>query len=124
MGRLLWIAAGGAIGSVCRYLVDGWVLRVAGTQFPFGTFAVNVLGCLVFGVVAGAADERFMVAPSGRAFVLIGVLGGFTTFSTFAFETLQLLRDAQFARATVNVAGQCVCGLLAMWAGYTAARTL
>lgn len=124
MGRLMWIAFGGAIGSVARYLIDGWVLRLAGTHFPFGTFAVNVLGCLVFGIVAGAADERFMVAPTGRAFILIGILGGFTTFSTFTFETLQLVRDAQFARATVNVTGQCILAFLAMWAGYTAARTL
>lgn len=124
MVRVLWVAFGGAIGSVARYLVDGWVLRVAGPLFPSGTFVVNVLGCLVFGLVAGAADERFMVAPSGRAFILIGILGGFTTFSTFTFETLQLVRDAEFARAMLNVAGQVVLGFLAMWAGYAAARVL
>lgn len=124
MVRVLWVAVGGAIGSVGRYLVDGWVLQLAGPHFPSGTFVVNVLGCLLFGVVAGAADERFMLAPGGRAFLLIGILGGFTTFSTFTFETLQLVRDAQFARAMLNVAGQVVLGFLAMWAGYSAARVL
>jgi CrcB protein len=124
MGRLFWVALGGAAGSVGRYLVDGWVLRLVGSHFPSGTFVVNVVGCLVFGIIVGAADERFMVAPAGRTFLLIGILGGFTTFSTFMFETLQLVRDAQFATALVNVAGQLVLGFLAMWAGYTTVRLL
>jgi CrcB protein len=105
-------------------MVDGWVLRAVGTHFPSGTFVVNVLGCLVFGIIACAADERFMVAPAGRTFVLIGILGGFTTFSTFTFETMQLMRDAQFAGAFANVVGQVVLGFAAMWAGYTSARVL
>jgi fluoride exporter len=124
MVRVLWVALGGGMGSVARYLVDGWVLRATGPYFPSGTFVVNVLGCLVFGVIAGAADERFMVAPAGRAFVLIGILGGFTTFSTFTFETLQLVRDAQFARALGNLLGQVVLGFVAMWAGYNTSRML
>jgi fluoride exporter len=122
--RVAWVAGGGAIGSACRYLLDGWVLRATGPFFPWGTFVVNVVGCLVFGLIAGAVDERFMAAPAGRAFVLTGILGGFTTFSTFSFETMQLARDAQIARAMANLIGQVVFGVLAMWAGYSASRMI
>jgi len=79
---------------------------------------VNVLGCLAFGVIMGAARQRFVLGPSERAFLLIGVLGGFTTFSTFTYETFALLQDGEIVRALVNTGGQVVCGLVALWAGY------
>ena len=117
--NLLLIAIGGALGSIARFLFSSFVQRLAPTLFPFGTFAVNVVGCIVFGVIAGAsAQQRVALAPEGRAFLLIGVLGGFTTFSTFAFESFQLLNDSQFLWAATNLVGQVVAGLAGLWVGY------
>jgi len=115
---ILLVALGGALGSVARYLFSLTVLRVTGSLFPFGTFAVNVVGCFVFGLIAGAAEQRVQIAPELRLFLLVGVLGGFTTFSSYAFESFALVRDGQFAWAGLNVVGQVVAGLIGMWAGY------
>ena len=115
---ILLIALGGALGSVARYLFSTAVLRATGSLFPLGTFAVNVVGCLVFGLIAGAAEQRVQMAPELRLFLLVGILGGFTTFSSYAFESFALLRDGQFAWAGLNIVGQVVAGLIGMWAGY------
>jgi CrcB protein len=120
--NLLLIAIGGAFGSVARYLLSAFVLRTSGTLFPLGTFVVNLLGCVVFGAIAGAAQQRFVLAPEARAFLLIGVLGGFTTFSSYAFESVALLRDGQFFAAAINIVGQVVAGLAGMWAGFLVSR--
>ena len=116
--NLIAIAIGGAIGAVARYALSMLVLRVSGTLFPLGTFVVNVVGCLVFGAIAGASAERVQIPPATRLFLLTGVLGGFTTFSSYAFETFVLMRDGQMFWAAINVAGQVVAGLVGMWAGY------
>jgi fluoride exporter len=118
------IAVGGALGSVCRYLLATAVQRYSSPFFPYGTFVVNILGCLAFGIIMGAARQRFVLGPSERAFLLIGVLGGFTTFSTFTYETFALLQDGELVRAFANAAGQLVVGLVALWAGYAAVGTL
>jgi CrcB protein len=107
---------------VARYVLDGAVYRFLPATFPYGTFVVNVTGCLAFGVLAGVAEERFAVGTMARSFAMIGVLGGFTTFSSFAFETFGLMRDGQLAGAIVNAVGQVVLGVGAMWAGFTLAR--
>jgi CrcB protein len=119
-----WVAAGGAIGSASRYLLAGLVHRFTSAFFPYGTFAVNTLGCLLFGVIFGLTEQRFAVSPAIRAFLLIGVLGGFTTFSSYAFESFQLMRDAQYLRASINVAGQVVVGLVCFWLGYQVNRLI
>lgn len=118
------IALGGAIGSLGRYALDGLVYRVAPATFPYGTFVVNVSGCLLFGVIIGQAEQRFAVGSAARSFWLIGVLGAFTTFSTYTFETFALLRDGQWARGIVNACGQLVGGLAALWLGYAASRVV
>jgi fluoride exporter len=115
---LIFIAIGGALGSVARYLLSTALLRATGTLFPVGTFAVNVVGCFVFGAIAGAAEQRVQLAPELRLFLLVGVLGGFTTFSSYAFESFGLIRDGQFAAAAVNIVGQVIAGLVGLWAGY------
>ena len=120
----LLVAAGGALGAVARYVLTGVVHRITSPYFPYGTFTVNVVGCLAFGILAGLADERFVIGAPARVFLLIGVVGGFTTFSSYTFETFQLLRDMQVLRATLNAVGQVVVGLVALWAGYSAARVL
>ena len=116
--NLLAIAIGGAMGAVARYALSMLVLRVSGTLFPLGTFVVNVVGCLVFGAIAGASAERVQIPPAMRLLLLTGILGGFTTFSSYAFETFVLMRDGQMLWAAINVAGQVVAGLVGMWAGY------
>jgi len=121
---VLEVAAGGAIGAVARYALAGLVHRFAGATFPAGTFAVNVIGCLAFGLVAGLGTERAVIAAPARTFLLIGLLGGFTTFSTYTYETLALLRDGEWAPAALNALGQLAGGLAAVWAGFAISRAV
>lgn len=122
---LLWVSAGGALGSVLRFIVGGWAQRLAPFgQFPLGTLAVNVLGCLLIGLLAGLAEYRQALDPGQRAFLIVGLLGGFTTFSAFAFETLSLAQEGALGRAMLNVVLQVVVGLTAAFCGYAAARLL
>ncbi len=97
-------------------------LRTLPPTFPWGTFLVNVLGCFLFGVIAGLAASRGMVGPSGRAFLLVGVLGGFTTYSSFAFESVDLIRAGHMAAAVANIGGQLLLGLFALWVGLLLTR--
>jgi CrcB protein len=120
---LLLVGLGGFLGSASRYLLGGWIHRAMPlTTFPVGTLAVNAVGCLAIGWIGGLAEGRQLFGADLRVFLMIGVLGGFTTFSSFAFETLALARDAEFGRAFANVAAQVVLGLAAAWAGYAGAR--
>ena len=107
-----------------RYTLDGAVYRWVPPTFPFGTFVVNIVGCAVFGFLIGVAEQRLVVGSSARTFLLIGVLGGFTTFSSFAFETVQLLRDGEWWLGAANVTGQVVIGLAALWIGLALGRVL
>lgn len=120
--KVLLVAIGGSLGSVARYVLDGFVYQFAPATFPYGTFVVNVTGCLLFGLLMGAAEDRLAVGTAARTFLLIGLLGGFTTFSSLSFETLQLLRGGEWLRGTGNMVGQMVAGLVAMWAGMTVMR--
>ncbi len=122
--KYLLVAAGGALGSVARYALDGFILRLASPYFPSGTFVVNAVGCLAFGLIIGLADARSLLTPAGRLFLLIGLLGGFTTFSTFTFETFQLVRGGEYARGVANAAGQVIVGYLVMWGGFIAGRAI
>ncbi len=119
MRIIIAIGLGGACGSVLRYLIAGWTQQLSNsTTFPVGTLAVNVIGCLAIGILAGLSENAGVFGPSARAFLLIGLLGGFTTFSTFAYETTALTRDAQFFSAFLNIALQVTTGLFAAWLGY------
>lgn len=117
MLNLLLIAIGGAIGSVARYSVSLAATRLVDVTYPVGTMAVNVLGCFVFGAIAGVGEHRLPLSSPARALLLVGVLGGFTTFSTYAFESIVLVRDGRADLAVLNVAGQTLIGLAAIWAG-------
>ncbi|WP_456385170.1 fluoride efflux transporter CrcB [Desulfolithobacter sp.] len=118
LGRLAIIGMGGFTGAVLRYLVSGWVQDRSGSiVFPFGTMAVNMLGCLVIGLLSQLVETRGMLSVETRAFVLIGLLGAFTTFSTFGNETLNLIRDGRMGLATANAGSQVVVGLLMVWLG-------
>ena len=115
---LALVAIGGAIGSVSRSLFSTFVLRVTGSLLPVGTFAVNVVGCVAFGAIVGAAEHRFVLTPETRAFLLVGILGGFTTFSSFMLDTFTLGHGGDHTLAFWNVAAQTAFGLAAVWAGY------
>lgn len=118
MGVLLSIGLGGFVGAILRYLVSGLVHRLSnGVQFPLGTLAVNLFGCLLIGILAGVAESRGAFGPELRAFMLIGMLGAFTTFSTFGYETLAFLRDGQSVLGLVNVALNVLLGVSGVWVG-------
>jgi CrcB protein len=118
------IAAGGGIGSVLCYLISGWGQHAAGGAFPLGTLIVNAAGCFVIGWLSAVFDRPTIIAEEYRAALLIGVLGGFTTFSTFALETLTLTNAGQFFRASLNVLASVAGALLAVWLGYRLAERL
>lgn len=103
--KLLGIAVAGALGTLARYGLSGLVQRVHQSTFPWGTFAVNSLGCLLFGVVWTLAEERLLISGETRIILLVGLMGGFTTFSSYAYETSALLRDAEWMLAAGNLPG-------------------
>lgn len=119
----LLIAIGGALGSVARFALSGLVAGHVGETFPWGTLVVNVLGSFVIGFFATltSPDGRLMVSPGGRHFFMTGVLGGFTTFSSFSLQTLNLVRDGEWWQAGGNVAGSVVTCLVAVWLGHVTA---
>src|SRR4030067_3697270 len=108
--KILLIAMAGAAGPLGRYWLSGLVQRASGAAFPWGTFAVNMGGCLLFGLVWSIAEERFLIGPQARSVVLVGFMGAFTTYSTYTFETAQLLRDSEWALALGNIALQNTSG--------------
>ncbi len=116
--NLLLIGLGGALGSIARYLASGWVQTVAkNATFPYGTLTVNLLGCLLIGVLSQLAEARGVFTPEARALVFVGLLGGFTTFSSFGNETLNLARGGEVWSALANVGANVVVGLFAVWLG-------
>ncbi len=120
--RWIWIFVGGGLGSVTRATLSLWVLDRTGEAFPWGTLAVNGLGCCVIGAVAGWLEVR---SPHGHlaAFLVPGFLGGFTTFSTFGLETWRLLETARWVAASTNAGASLVLGLLGVALGLALART-
>ncbi|MBS0151983.1 MAG: fluoride efflux transporter CrcB [Nitrospira sp.] len=125
MRTLFLIGAGGFVGSILRYLVSGYAQQLSKSiQFPFGTLAVNILGCALVGFLAELADQRSVITGETRAFLIVGILGGFTTFSAFGNETMNLLRDGELWLACGNIVGHTVLGLGAVWLGYSTAYLL
>jgi CrcB protein len=123
MLKTLWVGCGGFLGSAARYLFGDLLNRMAPRAlFPFETLIINVSGCLAIGILAGLAESRGVFRPETRAFLFVGVLGGYTTFSTFGYETFQLLRDGQWLPGTMNALAQVFLGLAAVWAGHVLAR--
>lgn len=125
MRNLLLVGSGGFLGSVVRYLLGGLVLHSTGAaRFPYGTLVVNVTGCLAIGLIAGIAERASLFTPATRLFLMTGFLGGYTTFSAFAYETVFLAREHAWASAIGNVLAQVALGLLAVLAGYRLAVVL
>ena len=118
MLTLALVGVGGLIGASSRYAVGRWVNDMAGNPaFPYGTLAVNVIGCLLIGVLAGLAATRTILGVDTRAFLIVGVLGGFTTYSAFGLETVELIRRGEFFVGLSNVVLQITLGLAAVWVG-------
>ena len=116
---VLLVGIGGFIGSVMRYQAGVWAQTLFGNQWiPYSTLAINVFGCLLIGVIAGLAETRQSFSEVSRALVIIGLLGGFTTFSAFGYETMALVREGNVFSATVNVCLQLALGLTAVWIGF------
>ena len=125
MREIFLVGAGGFAGSVARYLLSGFATRASGaSRFPFGTLTVNLLGCLLIGILAGIAEQVPSFTPAVRLLLITGVLGGFTTYSAFAFESYFLGKEGLYAMMLLNIAGQVVTGLLAVWVGHAMAVAL
>jgi len=123
MLRILYIGFGGFLGATSRYFVSGVVHRfLEDSWFPYGTFAVNMLGCFLIGFLNGLAETRQVFSPDFRMFMFIGFLGSFTTFSTFDYEVFEFVRDGQFFNAFGDIALQVFVGLGLVWGGNIFAR--
>jgi fluoride exporter len=123
--QYLLVFIGAGIGGVCRFMMSPFVQRLSnGSSFPIGTFSVNMLGCLVIGLLAQLSESRSMFQGDTRLFLFVGVLGGFTTFSSYGYETFQLIRDGQITFAIANAVGQVALGLLCVWLGWLAGRLI
>ena len=121
--QLLWVGVGGFLGSVARFVIAGFFNRLSPIlAFPVGTLAVNILGCFLIGLLYGLAESRDILGTDIRIFLFIGVLGGFTTYSTFGFESLALLQDGEFFKTSANILLHVIVGFAAVWIGDTLGR--
>jgi len=119
MQQIILVGLGGCAGSILRYLLSGWVQGwMNSPTFGYGTLVVNTLGCLVIGLLGGLADNAGLFGPAARLFLFIGVLGGFTTFSTFGYETMALFRDKAMLAAFLYVGLHLLLGFGAVALGY------
>ena len=123
MNRYVMIALGGALGAIARYQLAAMIQARVPVGFPWGTFVVNVTGCLVMGVATTLLTDR-LVHPNWRFLIPIGFIGAYTTFSTFELETFTAVTDGAWRIAATNVAGSCLAGYVSLWAGFVAARVL
>lgn len=122
--RIFWIVVFGAIGTLARYSLQGFVqFRTLGT-FPTGTLAVNLSGCFLVGLIGQFTLNHLVVSPDWRVAITIGFFGGFTTFSSFGWETIKMLEDGEWARAALYVTASVLAGLLLAWAGIRLANQL
>ena len=124
MIKTILIGLAGLTGTLLRYWLSGLMARQYGETFPWGTMTVNMIGCLVTGAVFYLTEERFLVNPTLRTVILIGLMGGFTTFSSYGLQTFTLLRDGEFGLATLNVGISNALGLLMVWTGYALVKVL
>ena len=120
---VLLVGAGGLIGSVMRYLLGMGIQSVSGNSWiPYGTLTVNVVGCFLIGLIFGLAETRQFLGEGTRALIVVGLLGGFTTFSAFGYETIDMVREGQIVAAAANVGLQVALGLTAVWIGFSVAQ--
>jgi CrcB protein len=116
----LWL--GGVLGVTARYGLGGWVYRVWGSNFPYGTMVINVTGCLAIGFLSTLAEGKLLFSPNIRIFLFIGFLGSYTTFSTYMFESYKLLQDGEMLWAMANIILSVILGFVGLWLGVLLAR--
>lgn len=124
MEKYLFIGLGGFLGSISRYMLSTALYRAAGESFPYGTLAVNLIGCFIIGVVMVLFQDRYIVQQNVRLFIVIGVLGGFTTFSSFSYETMAMIRAGSISYAVLNSILNLIGCLAATWLGILAGKNL
>lgn len=124
MSKIALIALAGACGTLCRYWLSGLACDLLGRDFPWGTWAVNILGCFLFGLVWILAEERGLLSGQARLLILTGFMGAFTTFSTLVFESSALMNDGQWFRLVLNVGGQNLVGFAALYLGFGLGRII
>ncbi len=124
MRTILMVGLGGFVGAVARHFMGAWVQQRLGMPFPYGTFFVNAMGCLFFGALMACAETRVGLSPDTRLLVGVGLLGSFTTFSTFGVETMYLARAGEMRMAFLNVTANLAVGLAFVWAGRSAIRAM
>ena len=122
MQTTIFIALAGLVGTLLRYWLAGLVSRQIGETFPWGTMAVNLIGCLGAGALLFLTEERFVLSPAVRTVIMIGLLGGFTTFSSYSLQTFALLREGAIGLAMLNMITSNILGLLMVWLGYVVGR--
>ncbi|MBU0683705.1 MAG: fluoride efflux transporter CrcB [Candidatus Omnitrophota bacterium] len=122
--KLLYLATGGALGAVLRYFLSGRVYKFMGTAFPYGTLMVNMAACFIMGFLMSFAETKFVLSPNIRIFLMIGFVGAFSTFSTFIFETDNLIKDSEMMKALMNVGLSIFCSFLMFRVGAIAGRFL
>ncbi|MDF1543931.1 MAG: fluoride efflux transporter CrcB [bacterium] len=124
MTNLLIIGLGGFIGAIARYGISGLVQSRTESLFPYGTLAVNLLGCLMLGCLLYFIEDRAMISMNTRLFLTVGVMGALTTFSTFGYETVQLFQYREFEMAMLNIAGNIILGVGGFWLGRMIMRAI
>ncbi len=126
MGQYIWVAVGGALGTTGRYFISGVAARLIGETFPWGTLIINVTGSFIIGFFAALTgpDGRVYVGSTARQFVMTGICGGYTTFSSFSLQTLNLMNDGEWVRAGANVGLSVVLCLTAVWTGFLLASLI
>lgn len=124
MDKFLLIFVGGGVGSFSRFMFALWVTDKLGPAFPFGTLAVNLVGCFIIGLIAGLPQASAALSPASRLLLMTGFLGGLTTFSTYEYESFMLMTEGEFSRALLNLGLSVVLGFLAVGFGYVAVRFL
>jgi CrcB protein len=122
MQKTILIGLAGLAGTLGRYWISEFATRQYGETFPRGTMAVNLVGCFLAGAVFYITEERSLFTPTARSVILIGLLGGFTTFSSYGLQTFQLIRNGQLGLATLNIGISNLFGLLMVWVGYVIAK--
>ena len=124
MYKVLLIGIAGLFGTLARYYLSGWADQWWGGTFPFGTLIVNLIGCLAIGFLYHATEEKFLIDPVVRSAILVGFLGGFTTFSSFAVQSFNLLGAGEIFLATANILVSNLAGLILVWVGYGISRAM
>lgn len=122
--KYLWVAFGGALGAVSRYVLDVWIYQRLGTVFPYGTFVINISGCFLIGLVLTFLDVRTGMSSAWRYAIPIGFIGAYTTFSTFEFETFRAAQAGQPGIGFLNIALSVIVGYLAVWLGVLAGKVI